>query len=282
MFSSDLTLASVVPRRVDTVEAVRAAIALDGAAVFGRLHTEEDAIAFASKLLGEKCIRVGRQFEASAKSQDAEAAVVDTQPVDERGRKRSFGISGERMTAHNDGFAFGDYAPDYLFLWCKRPAYPSGGDSFLIDAVKLTRLLAFDPATAELAEFCWSTDIDHSEPNFPQSTFAPIARTVPSGRNQVRYHPYLAPIAGESEEAQWPLVKQWSEAVIHVRDSGPMFRAEAGEMICIDNYRVLHGRDGYTDPGRELYSIWGWSSDAVAVPQQALDIVQPDLAALAM
>jgi hypothetical protein len=105
---------------------------------------------------------------------------------------------------------------------------------------------------------------------------------VPSGRNQVRYHPYLAPIAGESEEAQWPLVKQWSEAVIHVRDSGPMFRAEAGEMICIDNYRVLHGRDGYTDPGRELYSIWGWSSDAVAVPQQALDIVQPDLAALAM
>lgn len=63
MFSSDLTLASVVPRRVETVEAVRAAIALDGAAVFGGLHTEEDAIAFASKLLGEKCIRVGRQFE---------------------------------------------------------------------------------------------------------------------------------------------------------------------------------------------------------------------------
>ncbi|MFE4500722.1 TauD/TfdA family dioxygenase [Rhodococcus sp. NPDC056743] len=267
---------------MNTVAAVRAAIALDGAAVFGGLHTEADAIAFASKLLGDKYIRVGRQFEATARSQNAEAAVVDEQPVDKRGRKRYFDMSSDRMTAHNDGFAFGDYAPDYLFLWCKQPALPSGGDSFLIDAVKLTRLLALDLSTAELAEFCWSVDIDHSEPNFQQSTFSPIARTVGSGRDQARYHPFLAPIEGESEDAQWPMVKRWSEAVIQVRDSGPMFRAEAGEMICIDNYRVLHGRDGYTDPNRELYSIWGWSTDAVAVPQQALDIVQPDLAALAM
>ncbi|WP_415394967.1 TauD/TfdA family dioxygenase [Rhodococcus globerulus] len=282
MFSSQLTTASIVPRRVDTVAAVRAAIALDGAAVFGGLHTEADAIAFASKLLGDKYIRVGRQFEATARSQDAEAAVVDEQPVDKRGRKRYFDMSPDRMTAHNDGFAFGDYAPDYLFLWCKQPALPSGGDSFLIDAVKLTRLLALDPSTAELADFCWSVDIDHSEPNFQQSTFSPIARTVASGREQARYHPFLAPIEGESEDAQWPMVRRWSETVTHVRDSGPMFRAEAGEMICIDNYRVLHGRDGYTDPNRELYSIWGWSTEAVAVPQQALDIVQPDLAALAM
>lgn len=124
MFSSQLTTASIVPRRVDTVAAVRAAIALDGAAVFGGLHTETDAIAFASKLLGDKYIRVGRQFEATARSQDAEAAVVDEQPVDKRGRKRYFDMSPDRMTAHNDGFAFGDYAPDYLFLWCKRRRFP--------------------------------------------------------------------------------------------------------------------------------------------------------------
>ncbi|WP_330308879.1 MULTISPECIES: hypothetical protein [unclassified Streptomyces] len=48
------------------------------------------------------------------------------------------------------------------------------------------------------------------------------------------------------------------------RDTGPMFRVEAGEMICIDNYRVLYGRDGHSDPLRKARSIWGWSTDAAA------------------
>ncbi len=279
MFSSRLTEASVVPERIDTPQEARAAISARGAAVAQGLHTEEDALAFAAEVLGDKRIRLGRQFEASMRNHQREAAVVDAQPVDARGRKRSFGKPGERMTAHNDGFAFGDYAPDHLFLWCKRPA-ESGGDSFLIDAWKLTELLAADPATADLAEFCRTVDVDHSEPNFAQSTYAPIVRVVPSGRVQARYHPYLAPVPGSTRPVDADMIARWNDTVLHVRDTGPMFRAEAGEMICVDNYRLLHGRDGYTDPARELYSIWGWTTDAVAVPVQQLDIVEPDLAGL--
>jgi hypothetical protein len=54
-----------------------------------------------------------------------------------------------------------------------------------------------------------------------------------------------------------------------------MFRVAAGEMICVDNYRVTHGRDGYTDPNRVMLSIWGWSAAAIAVPEGPLDIVRP-------
>jgi hypothetical protein len=54
-----------------------------------------------------------------------------------------------------------------------------------------------------------------------------------------------------------------------------MFQAAAGEMICVDNYRVTHGRDGFRDPGRVMLSIWGWSSAAITVPQGPLDIVRP-------
>ena len=51
-------------------------------------------------------------------------------------------------------------------------------------------------------------------------------------------------------------------------------------MICIDNYRILHGRDAYVDTDRTMVSIWAWTSDAVAIPQSKLDIETPDLAAL--
>ena len=54
-----------------------------------------------------------------------------------------------------------------------------------------------------------------------------------------------------------------------------MFQAGAGDLICVDNYRVTHGRDGYRDPGRVMLSIWGWSAAAVAVPEGPLDIVRP-------
>lgn len=71
------------------------------------------------------------------------------------------------------------------------------------------------------------------------------------------------------------MIKRWSEAVSAVRDSGPMFHAAAGDLICVDNYRLTHGRDGYSDPGRVMLSIWGWSTAAVAVPDGPLDIVRP-------
>jgi hypothetical protein len=51
-------------------------------------------------------------------------------------------------------------------------------------------------------------------------------------------------------------------------------------MICIDNYRVMHGRLGYSDPHRAMHSIWAWSTDAIAVPAVTLSIDDPDLAAL--
>ncbi|EOM78023.1 hypothetical protein DW322_20285 [Rhodococcus rhodnii] len=283
MFSSRIIRASIVPEHIpdgpDRIENARRVLAHDGAVVVGGLHAESDAIGFATELLGDRLVRVGRQFRADMTTSRREAGLVDAQPVDSRGRKRSFGSPEERMTAHNDGFAFGDHAPDHLFLWCSRPAMPSGGDSFLIDAAALVDLLRDEPRVPGLADFCWNTAIDHSEPNFPLPDPAPIARRTPSGRVQVRFHPYLASCPG-APPGHETMIGVWRAAVDHVRDNGPMFRAEAGEMLCIDNFRVLHGRDGYTDPDRAMSSIWAWTTDALAVPREALDIVAPDLAAL--
>jgi alpha-ketoglutarate-dependent taurine dioxygenase len=253
--SPDLAAACLVPRRVSSPEEAREVIAAEGAAIVGGIADEDAAIAFGSAVLGDDLVRIGRQIEATKKRAVEEGAKVDAQPADARGRKRR--ISSDvslPMPPHNDGFAFGDHAPDRLFLFSARPA-ATGGESFLVDGLAVLDILARDPANAEMVEFCRNVAIDHSEPGFPQGTFSPILRTTPAGRPQVRHHPYLAPVAGPDEAAQWPFVEHWLAAVTTARDTGARFRLEAGDMACVDNYRVLHGRHGYTDPARTLYSI---------------------------
>lgn len=273
--SPDLATACLVPRRVSGPEEARDVVATEGAAIVTGITDEEAAIAFGTAMLGEDLVRVGRQIEATAKRALEDGAKVDEQPADARGRKRRLSRDVSLpMPPHNDGFAFGDFAPDRLFLFSARPA-AVGGESFLIDGLKVLDILAQDPANAEMVQFCRTVDIDHSEPNFPQEGYSPIVRTTPSGPPQVRHHPYLAPIMGPDEAAQWPFVEHWKAAVTAARDTGPRFRLEAGDMACVDNYRIFHGRHGYTDPARVLYSIWGWSTSAVAVPAGELDIVNP-------
>jgi hypothetical protein len=275
----DFSLASVVPKRVETPAEARAEVAVHGAAILPGCGAPEAAFAAGRAFLGADLRRFGLQFEATKDKQEAEAAIVAGQPADERGRKRRFTATEERMFPHNDGFGFGDFGPDYLFLWCGMPDAYGEGASFLVDGLRLLELMAADPRHADVARFAWETDIDQSEPNFPLAAHAPIARRLPdSARVQVRHHPFQAPVPGQAPDtaaAQAALIKRWSRAVTTARDTGPMFQARAGDLICVDNYRLTHGRDGYRDPGRVMLSIWGWSSAAVAVPEGALDIVRP-------
>jgi Taurine catabolism dioxygenase TauD, TfdA family len=295
----DFSKASVVPQRVGTPAQARAEVTARGAAILSGLGDQEAAFAAGRAFLGADLRRFGLQFEASKDKQEAEAAVVADQPADERGRKRRFTATQERMVAHNDGFGFGDFGPDYLFLWCGRPDAGGEGASFLVDGLALVGQLAADPDYEDVARFAWETDIDQSEPNFPLAAPAPIARRLPAttlpattlpaailpsappgipARVQIRHHPFQAPVPGQApdiEVAQSALIARWSAAVTAARDSGPMFQAAAGDMICVDNYRLTHGRDGFSDPGRVMLSIWGWSSAAIAVPEGPLDIVRP-------
>lgn len=273
--SPDLATTCLVPRRVSSPEEAREVVDAEGAAIVGGIADEAAAIAFGTAMLGADLRRISRQIEATKKRAVEEGAKVDEQPVDARGRKRRLSADVSLpMPPHNDGFAFGDLAPDRLFLFSARPA-AVGGESFLVDGLAVLEVLAQDPANAEMVQFCRTVDIDHSEPNFPQDAYSPVLRTTPAGRPQVRHHPYLAPVVGPDEAQQWPFVEHWKAAVTRARDTGPRFRLEAGDMACVDNYRIFHGRHGYTDPARTLYSIWGWSSAAVAVPAGALDIVTP-------
>jgi alpha-ketoglutarate-dependent taurine dioxygenase len=260
--------AAVVPRRAASAAEARALVGEEGAAIVSGIADEEAAIAFARAMLGEDLRRVGRQIEASRSAAARDGAIARAQPADDRGRRRDLSADTTvPMPPHNDGFAFGDEAPDRLLLLQVRPAR-TGGENFLLDGLAL-----LGEVPADLRRFAWSVPVDHSEPGFPQATPSPIARTTPGNRVQVRHHEFLAPARGAAEVDQWPFLEAWHAAVDTARDGGARFRLEAGEMAVVDNYRMLHGRHGYDDPQRLLYSIWGWTTDAVAVPSGDLDFV---------
>jgi hypothetical protein len=270
----DVRLANLLPATATTPAQARGLVALDGAALVSGMDTVDDAVAFATAMLGERAVRVAPQFEATRARMEENGPIVAAQPVDHRGRKRMLGSYDAIQPAHNDGYGFGDFAPDHIFLWCGQPC-PTGGASFLIDALKLVTILgADDPAWAE---FAWTVPIDHSEPNFPQGVDAPIARITPGGRAQARSHPYQLPVLGPDEAAQYPYVERWGRAVAEARNTGPRFRLQAGQMVCIDNYRMLHGREAFQDAGRMVVSIWGWTHEAVAIPASQLEITTPNV-----
>lgn len=271
----DVTQVNIVPTRAAGPGEVRGLLATEGAALLSGVPTEADAAALVEEILGDKLLRLGRQFEASTANYSNETARIKDQPVDERGRKKEYTPPDQSMHPHYDGFSFTDFAPDYLFLWCERPAMPTGGDSFLVDAYKLVRLLETVDEYRDLAAFCWEVAVDQSEPLAPEPYEAPIARYLPNGRVQVRSHPYFMAKTGPLESAQEPFVRRWQDLVTQARDTGPAFRVEAGDLICVDNYRVLHGRHAYEDPNRTLYSIWGWTTEGIAVPVESLDISAP-------
>ena len=275
----DLRTVNCVPRTATSIEHARTLIALDGAAILTGIASVDEAVARGEEVLGARTIRVRPQFEATKANNESENAIVALEQPDHRGRKRDLGRYDLMQPAHYDGFAFGDFCPDHMFLWCERPC-SQGGASFLVDAVKVLTLLSEeDPA---FAEFAWNVDIDHSEPGAPQGIHAPIARLVGGARTQVRSHPYQAPVLGPDEAADWPFVERWGRAVAAARMTGPRFRLQAGDMICIDNYRLLHGRDAFVEPERKVVSIWAWTTSAMAVPDGVLDIIHPELPSPAM
>lgn len=263
---------SCLPEEAPGWERAGELVRRDGAALITGIDTLDDAVVAARAMLGDRAVQVKPQFEATTAGYLANQVKVAGSGPDRRGRVRRFTPPGEIMIPHNDGYGFGDLAPDYLFLWCEKPD-PSGGASWVVDGVRLLEALTEETSSAPLATFCWSEPIDHSEPGFIVNQPAPVARLLPGGRRQVRHNPYLTPVASDHEAADAPMVAAWCEVVTTARDRAHRFALQAGQLLCIDNYRMMHGRDPYTDDDRRVVSIWGWSTDAVDVPDRELHLV---------
>jgi alpha-ketoglutarate-dependent taurine dioxygenase len=169
------------------------------------------------------------------------------------------------QSGHTDGFAYGDRLPDFIFLLCLRAA-SAGGESLAVDTYRILEEIAnsSDADDRELYEFLTTEPVEQTEPGF-QNALAPVVVPTPSGRRLVRWtlvqraDPALT---GAALERQERLLGRWRTIAYRASLLAPKFALQPGEAMCLDNYRMLHGRTGFDDLERTLYRIWAWTREA--------------------
>ena len=174
-----------------------------------------------------------------------------------------------RLAAHTDGYAYGDLYPDYFLLSCVR-ASPAGGESFLVDGYAVLDAMRADPALHWVPDALAQVSIDQTESGM-QHAVSPIVQRSPDGRTMVRKTFDQKPAADSADRARaQAMIDAWHRTVEQVAERAPRFKLAPGQAVVVDNYRMLHGRDGYTDMNRLLWRVWVWTSGSRGVPDMPL------------
>jgi alpha-ketoglutarate-dependent taurine dioxygenase len=257
----------VLPARIAGPDETFAALRRDGAVILtGCGKSREDAGALARRVLVT-----------------LDPVVPDPAPIKEGGGNADHtysntpGADGSTLvpfqTGHTDGFAYGDRYPDYIFLLCVRAA-ATGGESFLVDTYRLLDALASSESEEDRAfhHFLTTTPVEQTEPGF-QASRSPVIGNNGHGRRMSRWTPVQRPDASlpaaeHDRQAAW--LARWGAMTHAASLAAPRFVLQPGETICLDNYRMLHGRTGFDDTERTLWRIWAWTTEALAVPEGML------------
>ena len=240
----------VVPKRTaDPQEALRL-VKQAGAAILTGLGREaEDGRQAAMAVFGDKLLAV------------PPAAIVNEGGDKDR---RPMGLTYEtRSKCHSDGYAYGDKYPDYILLLCNKHS-EEGGESFLVDGYKMLEVMAEDPEVGWIPQALNTVRINQTEAGMQPST-STIVKTSPMGRkmllmaNEIDQRP--RDDSTDPVRDQEMLVK-WRETIYEATDHIPHFKLYPGEAYVVDNYRLFHGREAYTDIDRNMWRVWVWTEDS--------------------
>lgn len=242
----DASSVSIVPARTADPAEAAALVDRDGAAILTGWGTDEDAArGVAGALWGHRIL-----------------AVADPAAVIEGGEKDRSAIGPDEILGlHTDGFGYGDQLCDVMALVCVRQG-EAGGASFLVDGYALLEQL--DP---ELRSFLSDTPVDLTEDGM-RPALSPVALRLASGRVALRRTPFMNPDpdAPAAEQArQERLLEQWRQVTRPLSHEAVRFVAAPGDVICVDNYRVLHGRDPF-EGRRFMWRVWAWTTRSNGVP----------------
>jgi alpha-ketoglutarate-dependent taurine dioxygenase len=173
------------------------------------------------------------------------------------------------LPAHTDGFAYGDRYPDYFLLSCAH-ASPVGGESFLVDGEAVVDGLAARRGGRDLVTRLQTVPVDQTEPDMQRSVSPIIGRTR-AGRLMLRRFPFQRAADDSAEpERDAAMIDAWKDAVAAAAEEAPRFKLRAGDIAVIDNYRMMHGREGYADLDRQMWRVWIWTTAAWGVPDGRL------------
>lgn len=67
----------------------------------------------------------------------------------------------------------------------------------------------------------------------------------------------------------------WAWLTEEAARTAPRLPLQPGDLLCLDNYRVFHGREPYTGSAGILHKLWAWSDMAFDLPRPADLIPSP-------
>jgi len=173
------------------------------------------------------------------------------------------------LFAHTDGFAYGDLYPDFMCLACVTSS-PSGGENFLVDGYAVYRALAAGHAQQGLGDPLVETAVDQTEEGM-QAAISPIVQYTASGRLMVRRTLGARPAPdSRNKVADQAMIEQWENAIDEAAADAPRFLLQPGSALIVDNYRIMHGREGYSSMQRFMWRVWVWTHGSLGVPDLPL------------
>ena len=247
--TNELAQCGLHPTVATSPQHARSLVEAQGAAIVpGIGPSEQDARNLAYDLLGSKVLAV-----------PPAARVFDGGEMD----NRAPGLDHTApLPPHTDGFGYGDQYPDYILLTCVHSS-AAGGESFLVDGYRLLELMDQDTQTSWIPPALASVDVDQTEEGM-QNAVSPIVQTTARGRRLLRRTfnqraSQSSPNPGRDND----MIDAWCTWVDRAAEEAPRFKLNAGDALVVDNYRLLHGREAYTDLTRLMWRVWIWSSDSI-------------------
>jgi hypothetical protein len=225
----------------------------------------------------------------------------------------SFAVNVNPLLPHTDGYVYGDHMPDMIFLHSEQVA-ARGGENFVIDGEAiLSELLASDPDAARLAR---EATIDLTERmsaggiTTGREAFGPLFRRRADGtlwwRRQLKTRAYEQGVEQHADGRPSTVIKElqpyqslWTpagagnnatEAMLVAVDAAiqratrdaPRFTLAPSESLLVDNYRMLHGREGYDAPEdgseaalRKMWRVWCWTTRSDGLPVGVKEVGSP-------
>jgi alpha-ketoglutarate-dependent taurine dioxygenase len=201
-------------------------------------------------------------------------------------------LKGKALPPHTDGYVWGDYYPDIVFLVCEE-CDANGGENYLIDGHEVVDQL--DDTTIETLKHALVDHTERSSDGMAQGVTAinPVLqysktdgslmwrRMVPA--KYLRGNCKIFDADGDSSSVYaslWQPAECCSDnpasvlAALHVLDKvinhddmkAARFRLERGEVLIVNNYRMLHAREGFSAGTRRTWRIWAWTNRSNGLP----------------
>jgi len=268
---------------------------------------------FPGRLLSSGSNTLHAVHEENAKVSDQYASQCRESPEGCEARSSNFTTAGAPLLPHTDGYVYGDHMPDVIFLVAEAPA-ERGGENFVVDGEAVLVRLEADAATAPLVGAAQTARVDLTERVSSggiatgREAFGPIFRRRSDGgvwwRRQLQTRAYESGIEQPADGAPssvraelQPYQSLWrpagavheaeqTEAMLEAVDAAiqreagaaERFSLRRGEALLINNYRVLHGREGYTSRGRDgrkVWRVWCWTDRSLGLPEGMAEVGSP-------